>query len=153
MCLQSCHRAVITDWPVLVLVLSLSLIKVDMKPQPVQISEPLCSSFCFICNLKTCHRCVWDNSCSSFHCKIKDWASWALWCAVWHYLSPRVHLMNSAGGCPFWPPHPHPKSLFINISFPCQPFFNLHILWELFLRFLFFFCSLVCCFFWSINRC
>lgn len=41
MCLQSCFRAVITDWLVFVM-LSFSPIKVDMKPQPVQISEPLC---------------------------------------------------------------------------------------------------------------
>lgn len=108
MCLQSCHRAVITDWAVLVLVLSFSLIKVGMKPQPVQISLFLFSSFCFICNFKTCHTCVWDNSCSSFHCKIKEWTPWALWCAVGYCLSPRVLFMNSCWWVPPFTPHPPP---------------------------------------------
>lgn len=50
MFLHSCHRAVITDWAILVLMLSFSLIKIKMKLQPVQIAELLCSRFGFICS-------------------------------------------------------------------------------------------------------
>lgn len=44
MFLHSCHRAVITDWAILDLMLSFSLIKIKMKSQPVQIAEVLCSA-------------------------------------------------------------------------------------------------------------
>lgn len=124
MCLQSCHKAVITDWAVLVLMLSFSLIKVDMKPQPVQIAEPLCPSFCFICNFKTCHRCAWDQSCSSFHCKIKEWALWAMWGAtlfipkgafLWIWLVGTLFFLIN------W---------FINTLHHSHPCFNQHMLWS-----------------------
>lgn len=52
---------------------------------------------------------IWDNSCSGFQCKIKEWALWALWCAVRHCLSPRVLFMNPANG------HPPPPSIFSSI--------------------------------------
>lgn len=125
MCLQSCHRAVITDRAVL---LSFSLIKVDMKPQPAQISELLCSVSSAASKHVTGAREIIPAQ-----VKIKDWALWGLWCAARHCLSPRGLFINSAGGQPLFPP----INLFISSSHRSDPFFNAaHTVIKLFFCFL-----------------